>query len=406
MNIRIGVCGPIDLTILNWDLPSDSLPVTNAFPLTSHFINALVKRGFKVTGYTNSPVIDKPMVLESGNLKICISPTKPQPGRRFFRYEIDELEKMIVAHPSDFISAFWSYEYALAALRTNIPVAVGLHDVAFKILQNEPDMFRLVRWMLNYQAVTKAKHLIANSAYTYQLLNKSEKAKAVTIDNFYTEDIVRFSGEITGKGNYIISVVQGFTNRKNIKRSLHAFANLRKRFPELEYRLIGVDMEENGRAHQYASQHQLTEGVRFIGPQPFEEVIKHTAGALLLVHPSLEESFGMAVLEAMVAGTPVVGGKKSGFVPYLLDHGNTGILCDVTSIEEMTNAMFTLLEDENLRNSLIKKAKAFAHTNFSEDVIIDKHLNYYSKILGKQLTPTLPNNNERLQESPERRLRA
>ncbi|MBC5772979.1 glycosyltransferase family 4 protein [Pontibacter sp. KCTC 32443] len=385
--MTIGVCGPIDLKLLDWDLGYTALPETNSFPLTSHFINALLKRGYKVIGYTNSCHIDTPQVLESGNLKICISRAKPQPGRRFFSFEVEDLRKQIEAHPADFISAFWSYEFGWAALKTGIPTVVSLHDVASKILQNQPDMFRIVRWLMNQIVVSKAKYLIANSYYTYSILNKEERSKTLIINNFYTETIEQISQMVPGKGDYIVSVVQGFTKRKNIHKALYAFAKIREQFPDLSYHLVGVDMEEGGPAQKYAKKYKLDAGIIFIGPLPYTEVVKQIAGAKVLLHPSVEESFGMAILEAMVSGTAVVGGRKSGFVPYLLNHGNAGILCDITSSDDIALAVIKLLEDDSYRNKLSNTAKVYAQAHFSEEVVIKRHLDYYSKILGRELEP-------------------
>lgn len=387
MELTIGVCGPIDLKILDWDIKQEDLPETNGFPLTSHFINALLKRGYKVIGYTNSPVLEQPQVLKSGNLTVCIATVKPKPGRRFFDFEIEALRQHIVTHPADIISAFWTYEYALAALSTPIPTVVNIHDVAFNILLKQPDMFRLVRWMMNYRTVGKAKYLVANSGYTYSLLARSEKAKAITINNFYTPEIERIAKTVTNKGNYIVSVVQGFTKRKNIHGSLRAFAKVRKRFPDLQYHLVGVDMEENGPAHQYALNLGIADGVKFIGCLDFEDVVRETAGAKVLVHPSYEESFGMAMLEAMVAGTPVVGGRKSGFVPELLAQGKAGMLCDISSPDAMADCTIKLLEDEQLWKNTVRYAQNYARENFSEDVIVKQHLALLSRILGKNFFP-------------------
>lgn len=387
MKINVGVCGPIDLKLLNWNLKHDELPDTNAFPLTSHFINALLKRGFKVTGYTNSPVLKEPKVLQCGNLTVCIGTVKSKPGRRFFDFEIKELQQLIKANPADIISAFWTYEYALAALRTNIPTIVNIHDVALKILLKQPDMFRFVRWIMNYKSVSKASHLVANSSYTYGQLARPEQAKAVTINNFYTPTIETIGKAISGKGNYIVSVVQGFTKRKNIHGSLQAFAKVRARFPDLEYHLVGVDMEENGPAHQYARQLGIADGVKFIGCLDFEDVVRETAGAKVLVHPSYEESFGMAILEAMVAGTAVVGGSKSGFVPELLAHGKAGLLCDITSPEAMAAKTIQLLENEQLWQETVRYAQQHARKNFSEEVVINQHLALFSRVLGRELIP-------------------
>lgn len=388
--MTIGVSGPVNLHILDWDLAGTELPPTNAFPLTSHFINALLKRGFKVVAYTNSTEIEEPMVLESGNLKVCISRQRSQPGRRFFLFEVEDLRKMMEAHPADFISAFWSYEFAWAALKTGKPMAVSLHDVAFQILLNIPDMFRLVRWVMNTIVVSKASHLIANSSYTFDQLCKSTQAKTRTIDNFYTSDLEDSLPYPLIKGNYLATAVQGFTRRKNVSTALHAFAKIRATHPDVEYHLIGVDMEEGGLAHQYARDNGIADGVRFLGPMPFEQVYQHIARARILLHPSREESFGMVPLEAMVAGTPVVGGKDSGFIPYLLDFGNTGLLCDINSPDDMAVAVNKLLDDPSLADSLVERARTFARENYSEDVIIAKHLAYYSEILGRPVKPGAP----------------
>lgn len=387
--MTIGVAGPIDLRILDWDLKDTSLPPTNAFPLTSHFINALLKRGFHVIAYTNSTEIAEPMVLESGNLKVCISRQKPQPGRRFFLFEVEDLRKMMVAHPADFISAFWSYEFAWAALKTGKPTVVSLHDVALQILKKIPDMFRLVRWMINYIVVSKADFLLANSAYTYNQLDRRTKSKTRVIDNFYPSTLKQRLAVTAQKGNYIITVAQGFTQRKNIENGLQAFALLRKRFPDLEYYLVGVDSEEGGLAQQYAEKQNLTDGVRFMGPMPYDDVFKLIQNAQVLLHPSREESFGMVLLEAMVARTPTVGGKASGYIPHLLNYGKAGLLSDVESPESMATEVGRILSDRDLYQSLVHAGYTYAEENFSEEVIVHKHLDYYSEVLGRDLKPVV-----------------
>lgn len=387
--MTIGVAGPIELRILDWDLKDTSLPPTNAFPLTSHFINALLKRGFKVIAYTNSTEIAEPMVLESGNLKVCISRQKPQPGRRFFLFEVEDLRKMMVAHPADFISAFWSYEFAWAALKTGKPTVVSLHDVALQILRKIPDMFRLVRWMINYIVVSKADFLLANSVYTYNQLDRKTKSKTRVIDNFYPSTLEQRLSANAQKGNYIITVAQGFTQRKNIENGLQAFALLRRQFPDLEYYLVGVDSEQGGLAQQYAEKQNLTDGVRFMGPMPYDDVFKLIQNAQVLLHPSREESFGMVLLEAMVARTPTVGGKDSGYIPHLLNYGEAGLLSDVESPESMATEVGRILSDRDLYQTLVHAGYTYAEENFSEEVIVHKHLDYYSEVLGRDLKPVV-----------------
>jgi len=325
-------------------------------------------------------------VVATRQLKVCVARQKKQPGRRFFRFEVNDLQKLICRHPCDFISVFWSYEFALAAQGTGIPYVVSLHDVAFQILLHHRDMFRLVRWAMNYMVVTRARHLIANSIYTYHQLDRSTQKKARVIDNFYPSELEAWHGKHPEKGNYMVSVLMGFSHRKNVTTALQAFAQLRRQYPQLEYHLIGAEMEEGGLAQQYANEHGLADGVKFLGLLPFGQVMDLIAGARLLLHPAREESFGMALLEAMVAGTPVVGGSKSGFVPQLLDHGKAGLLCDINSPQEIAQTVSKLLGDQTLERSLIAQGYQHARDHYSENVILAQHLAYYAEILGYPLT--------------------
>ncbi|MCX2741164.1 glycosyltransferase family 4 protein [Pontibacter anaerobius] len=377
----IGVSGPVDIELLESDFGNTPIPKTNTFPLTSHFVNALTKRGYRVIVYTNSGEISTPTVLHSDQVTVCIGCTKPQPGRRIFKYERDQLQSLMQEYPADIIYAFWTYEYAWAALDSGIPTVVSVHDIARKILVNQPDMFRLVRFFMNAIVMWKSKWLVANSSYTYAQLSARNKKKATVINNFYTPHLDDLPVG-TAKENYIVSVVMGFTKRKGVPKALHAFARLRKKFPTLEYKLIGADMEPGGDAQKYAQQHNIEEGVRFLGPLSHPELMQHVAGAKALLHPSVEESFGMAVLESMIVGTPVVGGRKSGFIPHLLNHGGAGVLCDINSDEEMSAGVARLLSDTLFAGQVASNAYAFARANFSEDVVVAQHLQLYSEILN------------------------
>lgn len=381
--MTIGISGPVDINLLNCEFGNSPIPETNSFPLTAHLVNALLRRGYHVIVYTNSGSIDVPVVLQNEQVTVCVGCTKSQPGRRFFNYERQQLKQLMQQYPADIIYAFWTYEYAWAALSSGIPTVVSVHDIAYKILLTQFDAFRFVRWIMNMIVLRRAKWVVANSAYTYKQLSRSVQAKATIIDNFYTPYLSKLDTSTITKGNYIVSVVMGFTKRKGVPRALHAFARLRKKWPDLRYQLIGVDMEPNGAAYQYAAEHQLLDGVDFMGPLPHQELIHHVAAAKLLLHPSVEESFGMAVLEAMVLKTPVIGGKKSGFVPYLLDFGRVGELCNIKSEEEMAQAADRLLQDQQYADKVAQHAYRFAQENFSEDVIVHKFISMCAGVLGK-----------------------
>src|SRR5512135_975820 len=105
--MRIGVAGPMSLGMLNLDSGS-SLPAGYEFPSTSRFINALLRRGHEVVGYTTSTGIDAPMVLRGPNLTVCVARRQSHAARDFFRSERADLLRLMSAHPAEVINAQWT----------------------------------------------------------------------------------------------------------------------------------------------------------------------------------------------------------------------------------------------------------------------------------------------------------
>jgi glycosyltransferase involved in cell wall biosynthesis len=290
-------------------------------------------------------------------------------------------------YPVDILNAHWSYEFAYAALEAGLPSLVTLHDHALTVLRYARDPYRFVRLLMNYSVLSKAQYLSANSPYLYSRLSERNKKKTRTIPNFYTEFLEQCSARPVAKSSFVLSVSNGFSRFKNIGTALKAFSIIRKRKPDIEYHLIGDNMEVGGLAYEYAVRNRVTDGVQFLGRLEFEEVTRKIRQALVLLHPSREESFGSILLEAMVLGTPVVGGHSSGNVPYLLDNGRAGVLSDVNSAQETAKAVLTVLEDVELARSLVERAKRFAEKNFSEDVILQAYTTYYHDIVDRSSRP-------------------
>lgn len=75
----------------------------------------------------------------------------------------------------------------------------------------------------------------------------------------------------------------------------------------------------------------------------------------LLVHPTLEDTFVLALLEAQAAGLPVVTSRISGIATDAVEHGRTGFLCARDSDEEFIQATERLLDDAALRVEMSRR---------------------------------------------------
>jgi len=383
--MKIGVAGPMSLKLLDFDFKDRTvIPEGYNFPLISLFINALLRRGHEVVAYTTSRGIDRPVIYEGKPLTVCIARKRPcRVGRDLHRYERRGLVELMRRFRADIIHAHWSYEFAWAALDSGIPSLVTLHDHAPTIFKFFLDPYRFTQLIMNWVVMRKADYTSVVSEYLYGLLGEREKRKARIITNFYSQIHEEYSAKAVDKSNFILSVSNDFSRRKNINNGLKAFSIIRRNNPALEYHLVGTDMEVNGPAYKYAVRHKLAKGVKFLGRLPYSDVMGEIKRTLLVLHPSREESCCLSVLEAMVIGTPVVAGRHSGGVPLLLDGGNAGVLCDINSPADIAQGALKVLSDGRFAESLAAKAREFAKENFTEEKIVGEYINYYKDILGE-----------------------
>ena len=380
--MKIGIAGPVTLKLLDIDFDNKmNIPVGYDFPLISMFINELLKRDFEIVVYTTSVGIKQPIIYKRKKLKICIGRRRDRhTARDLFRLERKELYNLMMSNPTDIINAQWTYEFAWASLDTGIPTLVTLRDHAATIFRYQKDPYRIIRLFMNFIVLNRAKFLSANSEYLYDKLSTKNKKKTRIIPNFYQNELIKYPNNRIGKNGYILSVSNGFSRRKNVDTGLKAFSFIRKKYHDIEYHLVGDDMELGGPAYKYARNNGLTEGVIFIGKLGYNDVKDKIIKAKILLHPALEESFGMVVLESMILGTPVIGGNYSGNIPHLLGHGKNGVLCDVRNAIEIAKGIEKILGDCEISNTLTKNARLFAQNKYSNERLIEKYIGYYKHI--------------------------
>ncbi|MDP4195858.1 MAG: glycosyltransferase family 4 protein [Bacteroidota bacterium] len=381
----IGIAGPMSLELINFDYGNRKIPAGYPFPMISFFINALIKRGHRVVAYTFSKEIEEPIVFESEKITICVGRWSEHPGRNFFQLERKDLLQLIRKHPAEIINAHWTYEFALAALSSEIPSVITIHDHAWTIFKLNPIPYRFTKVLMNFVSLSKTKYMTANSQYIYTLLSKNKKQKTKIIPDFYKAELEKYSKEHCTKKNYFITISNGFGKRKNIESSIAAFALLKNKYSDYEYHILGIDMENGGPAYRYAEANNYLDGIRFLGPQTFENVIREIREAKACIHPSREESFGMSVLESMVLGTAVIGGTKSGNIPSLLENGRSGLLCDIENPSDIAAKVELLVDNSELRENIEKRAYIYAKENYSEEVVISKFISLYQEIINNNL---------------------
>ena len=142
------------------------------------------------------------------------------------------------------------------------------------------------------------------------------------------------------------------------------FAGINKKVPS---KLLFVgDGPERPAAESLARELGMYDEIRFVGRQEQMEEILAIGDLFLLT--SDYESFGLAALEAMAAGVPVIS-TNAGGLPEVNIEGETGYLADVGDVETISIRAIELLSDENKLNKFKTKAAAHARLYDIETIV-------------------------------------
>jgi D-inositol-3-phosphate glycosyltransferase len=123
----------------------------------------------------------------------------------------------------------------------------------------------------------------------------------------------------------------------------------------------------------------LEDFVTFLGKRSQDTLPYYYSAVEAVVVPSQYESFGMVALESMACGTPVVASQVGGLA-YLVQDGVTGYTVPASEPEALAERLTTLLQDEQLRLRMGKRAAEFAQ-QYGWNIIAERILNLYKEIL-------------------------
>jgi N-acetyl-alpha-D-glucosaminyl L-malate synthase BshA len=163
---------------------------------------------------------------------------------------------------------------------------------------------------------------------------------------------------------------------KRVKDVIRVFARIRRAMPA-QLIMIG-DGPERMDAENESRELGVDADVRFLGR--IDSVASLLQGSDLFVLPSQTESFGLAALEAMACGSPVVASRAGG-LPEVIDDGVNGILEPVGSVEAMGRRAVELLREPE-RHAAMRAAAVAKAQQFSADRIVPMYEAFYREVLG------------------------
>jgi glycosyltransferase involved in cell wall biosynthesis len=161
--------------------------------------------------------------------------------------------------------------------------------------------------------------------------------------------------------------------QKGLDIAVRALAAVRARHPDVELVVLGEGPERASLA-SLADESEVP--VHLLGRVP--DVAAWLRRATLLVHPVRWEGFGLAVLEAMVAGLPVVASRVSS-LPELVTDGETGVLMDPEDPRALAAGIERVLESPE---RFAAAAQQRARDHFSESRMVDATVALYESVVS------------------------
>ena len=174
----------------------------------------------------------------------------------------------------------------------------------------------------------------------------------------------------------LITHVSNFREVKRVKDVVRVFARIRRAMPATLI-MIG-DGPERVDAENEARELNVAPDVRFLGR--LDSVASLLQVSDLFVLPSQTESFGLAALEAMACGSPVVASRAGG-LPEVVDDGVNGILEPVGSVEAMGRRAVELLRDP-ARHAAMRQAAIAKAQEFSADRVVPMYEALYQEVVS------------------------
>ncbi|MGX5655281.1 glycosyltransferase family 4 protein [Geodermatophilus nigrescens] len=246
------------------------------------------------------------------------------------------------------------FPYNTRALSTRgVPAVSTVHDLVFLqpgasagLSLKDQVAFGYTRWTFR-RATLRSERLVSVSGTTARLLEQRGLRSTVvynTVDGFASA-LPASGGTAGGAGRYVLHR-GGRAPHRNTGRVVEAFRRVRRDHPDVELRVVGVP--DGADLWDVSGD----EGIRFLPRQTDAELAALYAGSSCVLATSLEEGFGLPIIEGFVFGSPVVTSDRD---PMREVAGSAARLVDPEDVGQIADALCQVLRDGAVAADLVAR---------------------------------------------------
>jgi N-acetyl-alpha-D-glucosaminyl L-malate synthase BshA len=295
--------------------------------------------------------------------------------------DVVKYEKLDVLHVHYAIphaSAAFMAQQILKTQGIEIPFITTLHGTDITLVGKDPSFEPVITFCLNASdAVTAVSESLKEDTYTH-----FDTIREIHVIPNFIQPLAELPViDKERRSHYaldserILVHASNFRKVKRVEDVVSIFAKVNEKIPS-KLLLVG-DGPERALVERMARDLKICQRIVFIGK------VRDTAHVLelsdLFLLPSETESFGLAALEAMALGIPVISSNTGG-IPEVNTHGQSGFLSDVGNVDEMAENAIHILSDENRLQNFRQGALDRAH-DFCLIKILPQYEDLYKKVI-------------------------
>jgi L-malate glycosyltransferase len=261
----------------------------------------------------------------------------------------------------------------------HIPFITTLHGTDITLVGRDKMYAPVVAFSINQSdAITAVSQNLRDETFTHFKIEKNIEVihNFVDVQRFSRKPIDAFRKVIAPEGERILLHASNFRKIKRVEDVVLIFNEVKKEIPS---KLLFVgDGPERATAEELSRKLGICDDIRFVGKQEQMEDILAIADLFLLT--SEYESFGLAALEAMASGVPVIS-TNAGGLPEIMIQGVTGYMGNVGDVDTMSKQAIDILKDDEHLQQF--KANAFEQAKaFDISSIVPMYVKLYEEVLS------------------------
>lgn len=295
--------------------------------------------------------------------------------------EHEQLDLLHVHYAIPHASAAFMAQQILKSRGVNIPFITTLHGTDITLVGRDKSFEPVITFCLNQSnAVTAVSESLKQDTYKHFATSREIKVIPNFIHNFAEDPLVQ---DLERRRKYaqdderIICHVSNFRKVKRVEDVVRVFHKINK---TVKSRLLLIgDGPERYNVELLCRELGTCDRVMMVGKIRDAANLMSLSDLFLL--PSQTESFGLAALEAMAVGVPVISSNTGG-IPEVNKQGYSGYLSEVGNVDEMAENGVKILNDDQTLNEFKKNAQLQAR-QFSLGAILPEYEQLYIDVINE-----------------------